>query len=262
VDQVVDELRQTFDKIATVYDAARPGYPDVLFDDLAALAGLGPADSVLEVGCATGQATRGFAERGFRILAVDPGAELIQVARRNLAEFPNVDFATARFEDLPPQHARFKLVAAAQSWHWVPADRSFAKAAEALVPDGVLAVFAHVPVGVTPAPIAAAFEAIQRQHFGTVQPAPETGYLPSGPFAGMFDASGLFGPVTHKSYPWRRSYDASGFAALMQSRSYLQVLPPPKRDALLAAFAEAIAVEGGELELQYETHLYLARRNP
>jgi ubiquinone/menaquinone biosynthesis C-methylase UbiE len=50
--------RQTFDQAAEIYDRVRPDYPETLFDDLVALAGLGPGDRLLEVGCATGKATR------------------------------------------------------------------------------------------------------------------------------------------------------------------------------------------------------------
>ena len=37
-----ERLRQTFDRAARLYDRARPGYPEALFDDLIVLAGLTP----------------------------------------------------------------------------------------------------------------------------------------------------------------------------------------------------------------------------
>jgi ubiquinone/menaquinone biosynthesis C-methylase UbiE len=56
-------LRSTFDAVATLYDEARPGYPERLFDDLASLSGTGPgAKKVLEIGCGTAQATVPLAE--------------------------------------------------------------------------------------------------------------------------------------------------------------------------------------------------------
>ena len=71
-----EELRQTFGQAAERYDRARPEYPEELFDDLVALAGLTPGDRLVEVGCATGKATRPLAGRGFRITCVELGAEL------------------------------------------------------------------------------------------------------------------------------------------------------------------------------------------
>ena len=94
-------LRSTFDQAAELYDRARPRYPPALFDDLAALAGIGPGSRVLEIGPGTGQATVALAERGYRVVAVELGAQLAAVARRNLARFPSVEVVTAAFEDWP-----------------------------------------------------------------------------------------------------------------------------------------------------------------
>jgi SAM-dependent methyltransferase len=81
-----ERLRSTFDQAAELYDRARPRYPAALFDDLAALAGIGPGSNVLEIGPGTGQATVALAERGCRVVAVELGAALAAVARRNLAQ--------------------------------------------------------------------------------------------------------------------------------------------------------------------------------
>ena len=91
-------LRQTFDRAAGLYDRARPGYPEALFDDLIALTGLAAGDHLLEVGCATGKATRPLARRGFRITCVELGAELAAAARQNLAGWP-VEVVQGQFEE-------------------------------------------------------------------------------------------------------------------------------------------------------------------
>src|ERR1700674_1911618 len=122
------EQRSTFDKVADLYDRARPGYPDALVDDVVTAARLAPGDAILEVGCGTGQATTGFARRGFRILALDPGPELVRVARQHFAGFRDIEFMTTTFEAWPPQPAAFRLLVAAQSWHWIARDVAFAKA--------------------------------------------------------------------------------------------------------------------------------------
>src|SRR5208282_5991855 len=83
-----ERLRQTFDRAAGIYDRVRPEYPEALFDDLITLTGLTPGDDLLEVGCATGKATRPLARRGFRITCVELGPELAAAARRNLTGWP------------------------------------------------------------------------------------------------------------------------------------------------------------------------------
>jgi ubiquinone/menaquinone biosynthesis C-methylase UbiE len=94
-------LSRTFDEDAELYDRARPGYPSEVFDDLAKLAGIGPGCRVLEVGAGTGKATSPLAERGCRITAVELGADMAAVARRNLAGFESVEIVTADFETWP-----------------------------------------------------------------------------------------------------------------------------------------------------------------
>ena len=126
------EQRFTFDQVASVYSKARPDYPDALIDDVVAYADLKPKDRIFEVGCGTGQATKGFAKRGFPILATDPGSEMLHGARESLSGFSNVEFLETTFEAWPTDRAAFRLIIAAQSWHWVSPAVRFAKAAEAL----------------------------------------------------------------------------------------------------------------------------------
>ncbi len=194
------EQRFAFDEIANVYRAARPGYPEALIEDVVSHADLKQSDKILEVGCGTGQATKSFAKRGFTIVAMDPGPEMLRGAREDLAGFSNVEFLETTFEAWPATQGKFRLIVAAQSWHWVSAEVRFAKAAEVLSPEGSLAIFGHVPVGLT-APLLARFKEIYLRHTGRWGPPPEAWYLPNGPFKGWFDESGMFGPVTLKSYP-------------------------------------------------------------
>jgi hypothetical protein len=76
VSETREPLRRTFDTAADLYEAARPSYPDELFDDLVELAALEPGDRLLEIGCATGKATRSLLERGFSVVCVELGAQL------------------------------------------------------------------------------------------------------------------------------------------------------------------------------------------
>jgi SAM-dependent methyltransferase len=153
------EQRFTFDQVASVYSKARPVYPDALIDDVVSYADLKPNDRIFEVGCGTGQATKRFAKRGFPILATDPGPKMLRGARESLAHFSNVEFLETTFEAWPTDRAAFRLIIAAQSWHWVSPQVRFSKAAEALSRDGSLAVFGHVPVGLPP-PLLDQFEEI------------------------------------------------------------------------------------------------------
>jgi ubiquinone/menaquinone biosynthesis C-methylase UbiE len=131
---------KVFDEIAAEYDRHRPAYPDELLDEAGQVAGIGRGDHVLEVGCGTGQLTRGLAARGLRVTALEPGKSLIALARQNLEGAGEVEFVNAQFEDasLPREH--FRAVFSASAFHWIDPKVSWQKAAEVLVPGGTLAL--------------------------------------------------------------------------------------------------------------------------
>ncbi|HEV2533473.1 class I SAM-dependent methyltransferase [Phenylobacterium sp.] len=252
------ELRATFDTVAEIYDAVRPGYPEPLFDDIAAMVGLGPGDPVLEVGCGSGQATESLYARRYAITALDPGPALIAAARRRFADAHDVAFVISRFEDWVAPAQGYRLVAAAQSWHWTPQARAFAGAALALRPDGWLAVFGSCPVRYPPWFLAAAKPLYMRHAPELWGPPSESWYLPQGPVSGLFAGSGWFAPATHRAYPWIWPHTAESYRAFLRSRSDFNGIAEPRREALIDALAEAIVAHGGELEIGYESHLYLA----
>ena len=133
-----DPLRGTFDSSADFYETARPDYPDELLDDLIELAALEPGDRLLEIGCASGKATRPILERGFSIVCVEMGPRLAEQARRNLAGFP-VEIHVAEFEDWEGEPGTFDLVYAATAWHWLDPAIRFRRAHRLLRPGGHLA---------------------------------------------------------------------------------------------------------------------------
>jgi SAM-dependent methyltransferase len=254
----VMERRFTFDQVADIYSTVRPAYPESLVDDVLSFAALARDDAILEIGCGTGQATRSFAARGFPMFAIDPGAEMLRAACASLVEFANIEFAQATFETWSGKPASFRLIIAAQSWHWIEPQLRYVKAAELLSPSGSLAVFGHVPVGL-PAALREPFRQAFLRHVGAWGRPPEAWYLPDGPFEKWFDESGLFGPVEHRSYPWQWRHNASSYVDFLRTRSDLRMLGAATREALLEEIAVAIGDHGGTFEVDYQTHLYIAR---
>jgi len=129
-----------FDEIAAEYDRHRPVYPDELIDRACRVAGIGSGDRVLEVGCGSGQLTRSLAGRGLRVTALEPGSNLMSLARQNLEGAAEVEFVNARFEDAQLPRERFRAVFSASAFHWVDPEVSWQRAADVLVPGGTLAL--------------------------------------------------------------------------------------------------------------------------
>ena len=211
---------KSFDKIAELYGQVRRGYPAALFDDLTKLAGLGPDSRILEIGCGTGQATVDLATRAHSVLALDPGAQLIAQAQAQAqtSDIANIQYRVSRFEDFTPAKGGFDLITSAQAWHWVDPAIGFPKAAESLKPGGHFAIFGHVPMSL-PEPFNSAFRPIVDRYWPGVwgAPPPQSAYLATGPFAGMINDSGLFGPVTHLGYGWTWALDPDLFPGRSQA---------------------------------------------
>ena len=128
-----------FDTVAVEYDRRRPTYPDELVERACELGGLEAGDRVLEIGCGTGQLTRGLVARGLHVTAVEPGRNLIELAGREPHGPGALEFVNHRLEDAPID-GWFDAAFSASAFHWPDPDVSWAKVARALRPDGLFAL--------------------------------------------------------------------------------------------------------------------------
>jgi ubiquinone/menaquinone biosynthesis C-methylase UbiE len=137
---------QVFDDVAEDYDRERRGYPDGLIDAACERGGLQAGDAVVEVGCGTGLLTTALLARGLHVEAVDPGANMIRLARRRVGEGAEVRFHHGRFEDVALPPGQFAAVFSATAFHWIEPDVGWARAAELLAPGGMLALLQNCDV--------------------------------------------------------------------------------------------------------------------
>ena len=255
-----DLLRSTFNQDAERYNRARPGYPAGLFDDLAELTSIGPGSRVLEIGPGTGQATRPLAERGCRVVAVELGADLAALARRNLAGFPSVDVVNAALEDWPLPAEPFDLVLAATAFHWIDPSVRVNKVADALRPGGFLAtVSTHHVAGGDESFFAEVQDCYVRfdpdtPSALTLKPATD---IPSAHYG--LDQSSRFGPATLRRYEWDRRYTTAGHIDLLLTYSGHRALDPEAQCNLLDCIAHLIDTGyGGQITRRYLTELRVA----
>ncbi len=134
---------KVFNDVAVEYERNRPSYPDALLDQALALAGIEAGEPVVEVGCGTGQLTRGLLARGLRVTAVEPGAQLIHIAEERLAGAGEVEFLHARLEDVPLPKAAYRAIFSASAIHWADPDLSWRMIADALVRGGTLSLIQY-----------------------------------------------------------------------------------------------------------------------
>jgi SAM-dependent methyltransferase len=256
-------LRTTFTEDAELYDRARPRYPPEMFDDLVELAGIGPGRRVLEIGCGTGQATVALAERGCRIVAVDIGAAMAAITRRRLARFPNAEVVTSSFEAWPLPLEPFDIVLAATAFHWIDPAVGVVKAADALRPEGALAIIGthHVAGGT------AAFFADVQGCYERFVPATPPGLRLSVASAiaedsAELDGSGRFGPAVFRRYERDLPYSTPAYLELLRTYSNHRALEPAAQSALLNCIERLLDdVHGGHIIKRYLTQLRVAHRS-
>ena len=259
-----ERLAATFDRSADLYDEVRPGYPAALFADIERLAGISRGARVLEIGAGTGKATVSFAERGYLVTALEPGASLAVVARRNLSPFPNVEVVESSFEAWPLEVSAFDLVAAATSFPWVDPAFRYTKTAQALRPGGCLAIFWHYHVAIPGEDTF--FDVSQDLHnqYGypreLVGSPPAASVVPTETPQEALD-SGLFEAVAVNHYPWSERITSERYIKLLRTFSGYLDLPDERREPLLAGLGALIDSNyGGAITKRYVTVLQLLRR--
>jgi SAM-dependent methyltransferase len=239
-------IGRVFEEVPELYDRVRPGYPDELFADLAAITGTAHRSSVLEVGCGTGKATGSLAQLGWSVTAVEPGAGMAALARRRLAGVGDVEVETSSFEDWDDRGRRFDLLVAASAWHWVDPSVGWQRAHDVLRPGGWMALLNHVVVRRPGEPEVYAETADLHERFSPGNPgwghppleddvrATDAGWGP------VEDPGPLFTRPVVRWYPTVQWFDGAGFADLLRSTSLYRRLDPDVREPLLDAVAERI----------------------
>ena len=257
--------RVQFDGAAAGYAAARPGYPEALFDDLTALAGLSPGGEIVEIGPGTGQATVPLARRGYRITAIELGAALAEETRRATRAFPGVTVLVGDFEALPLPPASCDLVTAATAFHWLDPATRYARTARLLLPGGALAPFRSEHVRCERD---GDFSGVSQAVYARVLPEWAAAFLGipwpdevADAEAARIAAAGLFDEPTTRRYVWELTYDAAGYLALLDTYSDYRRLAPDTRARLFDALATMIDRDfGGRITMGYLTTLTVARR--
>lgn len=251
-----------FDIVAELYDSARPTYPDALFDDIMRLSGVPAGGRVLEIAPGTGKATLPIAERGFRITAIELGANLAAVARRNLASYPDVDVQVGAFEEWPLPEEPFDLVLCVSAFHWLDHEVALPKIAAALKPGGA---FAHTTGGHVEGGTSQFFVDAQdcyMKHMPGTPPGIRLVPAENVPLeCEDVDASGWFEPARHARHAWLRDFTTETYLAEISTYSSTLELGDDNRTALLECIRRLIDERyDGAITKAYLTDLHVSRR--
>jgi len=250
---------RTFDTVAADYDAYRPDYPDALIETIIAETGITPNGKILEIGSGTGIATLMFARRGFSIVCVEPGENLVALAARKLKAYC-VEFEIARFEEWRERTNEFDLAISAQAFHWVPKEIGYAKVARALKDDGHLALFWNRYPALDDDITRDLDRAYKECAPGMSTPLDSSIEELIRRVETAIDASGAFGRVRVRTFPWSARYDTTQYLGLLNTYSDHLLLAPEVRQHLFDGVAQVIARHGGFIEKPYIAVLFAPQK--
>ena len=118
------------------YHAARPAYPDWVYDVLCNCCGLRQGTSTFEIGSGTGIATRRLLELGANpLVAVEPDDRLASFLCDTLKS-DALTVVRSTFEDALLPGAGFDLGFCATAFHWLQEETALTKVADLLRPGG------------------------------------------------------------------------------------------------------------------------------
>jgi trans-aconitate methyltransferase len=245
-----------FDENAVSYDKYRPGYPQQMLNDLFHLGKLQNDDSVLEIGCGTGQLTLDLLDRGLNVTALEVGKNLTDLATRKLAEYSNVTFINSSFEEWIT-NAKFDLVVSAQAFHWIKTDFGIKKSLGYLQDDGSIALIWNLDVS-------------QNTDFWEKTAPVYNKFLPSNPeqkdlqnkvqdvedhIISLKDLN-----LVKKEYHWEKIYKQEDYLGLLHTFSPHMSLPENRRKKFFTEIENIIEGQGNQVLRKYKTLMLLMNR--
>ena len=232
-----EELLETFEDVAELYDRARSRYPQDLFDDVFEITGLVPPARLLEIGSGTGIATAVIAERGFGVVGIELGESMAYVARQNLEGSPTVEIITGTFETYEPG-GTFDAVVAFSAFHWIDPDVRYQKAASLIRESGFLVV---ADARLVPGDADRFFLEVDEDYeIALGERANEEGAPGLTSLRDEMEESGLFRHVAERRYRWHVTYTDTSYVELLDSFPWYRALDPSQRADLYARIRQRI----------------------
>ncbi|CAM3955237.1 class I SAM-dependent methyltransferase [Cohnella lubricantis] len=222
----MDSKRRFSNRVDT-YVKYRPDYPREAIDYLFGTVGLRAGCEAADVGAGTGIFSRLLLERGCRVTAVEPNAEMRAAAVERLGGNPGFRAVSGSAEatGLPDGAADF--IVCAQSFHWFDRDAARMEFQRVLRPGGKVALIWNTRL-TEGTPFREEYDKLLRD-FGTDYEATKHTNIRPDDLAPFFKS----GRVQEGRFPNRQLFDYEGLRGRLLSSSYIPVAGAPGHDRML-----------------------------
>ncbi len=262
--------------IAGIYEEIRPSYPEQLISDIISVTSLNASeDQLLEVGAGTGKATIPFAEKGYRIHAVELGEDMADILREKCAKYSKVTTWVSSFEEwICRENMKYDMIYSAQAFHWMNKDIKYRKCHELLKENGYLVLFWYQPSSrksIQRMEIDEQVAGIVERYISELAKKPLksdrtvlTGITGNEERKKEIYESGLFRLIMEKEYTYEVINRPEQYVKAMKSvPSYASVLDGLDPDQILKMdreIEEVIRKNGGYIKEEFDYSLYIARK--
>jgi ubiquinone/menaquinone biosynthesis C-methylase UbiE len=235
---------RSFDRVADLYERARPSYPDDAVDWLADRLGIGSRSTVLDLGAGTGKLTRALVPRAGRVIAVEPGPEMLAQLRRAV---PDAEAKLGAAEAIPLPDGAVDAVVCGQSFHWFRTEEALPEIRRVLRAAGGLGLIWNRRDPDDP---------VQSEVTKLLEPFVPPGRPPiEAPVAAFVERT--FGEVATHSVTFEEELDGHSFADRIASTSFVAAAAEARRRELQQALKALVSARGGRIRFRYVTQAFV-----
>lgn len=238
-----------FTSRAEDYAKHRPSYPSAVIDRI--VAELGDRSIIAaDIGAGTGISSRLLADRGVKVIAIEPNSEMREVAEAH----PLVEFHDGHAENTKLPDASVDLVTCFQAFHWFNPEPTLKEFSRILNPQGKIAlVWNDRDVD--------GEDDFIREHDRIIKKASN-----DSPIHNRLDGksylqiSSFFSRVEHHLFPYQQALNLKGLIGLAMSASYLPQTGKAHQKLIndLTNLYQKHQNSQDLVYLKYKTSLYLA----
>jgi ubiquinone/menaquinone biosynthesis C-methylase UbiE len=237
---------RSFEDVAELYERVRPSYPEEAIDWLADQLDVDGSPTVLDLGAGTGKLTRSFVDRAARVIAVEPGPEMLAQLRRAV---PEAEALLGAAEAIPLEDDGVDAVVCGQAFHWFRRDEAIREIQRVLRRGGGLGLIWNARDPEDP---------LQAEVSRLLEPFVPPGRQALPTSASRFVAETM-GELVTADFHFEQELDADALAGRILSISFVAASAEARRRELEREVRTLAAAQGGSVRFRYRTEAYVSR---